>query len=191
MHTCSPFCILCGHPCSDPDKFRVADAEDIQQLLLLHCQSTEFHYKSIMNIPPSSRSAVCLPCVHWKRRILKKKNGCSPEHTASKILTPLDSIIMYAISPGHFTEPDHRCFLRLARICCDPLNGYFSTIPDVVRVVLKADSEDDMEMTILRTWWDRNARTSFFRFPETAKAVRHSLLHFDPLQSVCRRRWRR
>ena len=141
-----------------------------------------------MSLPPSSRYPICLSCVQWSRRAKKRRSAVE-----RKCHTPLDSIILHALAPGRFSEPDLRCFLRLAATASDPDNGFSSVIPDRIREIL-AKAEDDKgasTLGVLRAWWRANENTACFRHAETARAVRHTFVHPDAAQQGVRRRWRR
>lgn len=192
MKPATPFCLLCGLRCDDPQTFRVTDASEVQQLLAAACVPTAFHYASVVSLPGKARHPLCIPCVNWKRRA--KKMSRLPRW---KRLTPLDSILMHTVAPAHYPEPDQRCFERLARAAADPDNGFCAVIPERIRQILAGavSSKDTrpcaVSAEILRGWWRANHETAFFRHPETARAIRHTLISADPAQDGTRRRWRR
>jgi hypothetical protein len=115
------------------------------------------------------------------------------------ILSYVCSILLFALSPGYFQEPDHRCFERLARVASKLSNGFASIIPEAVRVTLLAilgEHPDTMAHQTVASWWDINERTAFFRHPQTARVVRHMMLtdeqaEANPGAQATRRRWRR
>lgn len=199
MQVAAPFCALCGVPCEDTQLCRVADASAVQQILRSRCAETALHYRAVLALPPGERRPVCMFCVNWKRRAASAVGRSRERLPNSKCYTPLDSVVLHALSPGHFPEPDQRCFDRLARVAADPRNGYAALIPECVRRVLEAAVEakaggaspEDVQVAMLRRWWRANEGTTFFRFPETARAVRQSLLCRDLTQVGARRRWRR
>ncbi len=112
------------------------------------------------------------------------------------------SIILFALAPGYFPEPDHRCFGRLARVAADPSNAFASSIPEQVRSVLASVAglhPEAMASTLISSWWELNGHTSFFRHPETARVVRHTRSLAEAggdhrggeAAHAVRRRWRR
>jgi len=107
-------------------------------------------------------------------------------------------MILFALAPGNFPEPDHRCFERLARAAADTANAFASVIPEPVRAVLLATvagrRPEVMPPRLISAWWGVNGRTTFFRHPETARVVRHT--RGDDAEDgesahAVRRRWRR
>ena len=110
----------------------------------------------------------------------------------------ISSIILFALAPGYFPEPDHRCFERLARIALDPANAFASVIPESVRGILGSIvglRPESMPPSLITAWWEHNGNTSFFRHPETARVVRHTRMMAGEEDGVSahavRRRWRR
>jgi hypothetical protein len=109
------------------------------------------------------------------------------------------SIILFALAPGYFPEPDHRCFERLARAAADPSNAFASVVPEQARAalasILSGCRPECMPHRLVCSWWDLNASTTFFRHPETARVVRHARLAAgeddDEGAHAARRRWRR
>ncbi len=98
--------------------------------------------------------------------------------TPRLVYTPFDSILMFALTPGHVEEPDSRCFPRLVCTVLDPSNGFASLVPDPARVVLSSAVGPAHKTRVaagLQAWWDANERTSFFRHPGTSRAVRRML----------------
>ncbi len=189
MQVTAPFCILCGSRCNDPMECRVTDAREVQSILRSRCQPTAFHYKSVLALEPQSRYPICMPCVNWTRRA---KRVMSP--LRCKYFTPLDSVLLHALAPGRFPEPDQRCFLRLAAAAADADNGFNSVLPDRVKQILSKLSgldERSAASALLKEWWAKNDSTSFFRHADTARAVRHTLVFPDASQQGVRRRWRR
>jgi len=195
MEMSVPFCTLCGVSCANPSQCRLADVADIQRVVQTHCTPTALHYRSLLALSSADRRPLCMPCVNWKRRASKKQVSQRDTRRATVYFTPLDTIILYTISPGHFPEPDQRCLVRLSQTAANPRNGYSAVIPALVRKLLNhalaADDQEATGVTLLRLWWKENAESSFFRFPETARAVRHCLVSPDPAQQGGRRRWRR
>ncbi len=181
MQVAAPYCLLCGCHCADPEDCRVTDASVVQDILRRRCAPTAFHYRSAMALRPSDRYPLCMPCVNWGRRNRRKRARAKKTHT------PLDSVILHALSPGHFPEPDHRCLERLAKSAADPHNGFAAVVPPKLRPLLERAAQADF----LAEWWNLNQRTSFFRHSETARAVRHCLVTPDVSQDALRRRWRR
>lgn len=179
MQVAAPFCLLCGVPCDDPQQCRVSDTSAVQSVVAKHCTPTSLHYRSLLALPPNERRPVCLHCSNWKRRSRKKS-----QRRRGGSYTPLDGVLLHAASPGHFPEPDRRCLRRLAQVAADPRNGFAAAVPHPLRTVLAGDS-------LLQAWWDENDRTSFFRFAETARAVRKVLVLRDGEADGARRRWRR
>lgn len=107
---------------------------------------------------------------------------------------------MYAIAPGHYPEPDHRTFERLARTAADPSNAFASLVPEAARATLEAvlgEHAHIMAHSMIKSWWDVNEGTTFFRHPGTARAVRRMRLaeqqHADDPAAAhaARRRWRK
>jgi hypothetical protein len=130
-----------------------------------------------------------MQCVNWTRRAKR-----SQSLLRGKYLTPLDSIILHALAPGRFSEPDQRCFVRLAAAASDPDNGFASAYPERLRQILAEASQGPGGLesnAVLRSWWLANDSTSFFRHADTARAVRHALVFQDPTQQCVRMRWRR
>jgi hypothetical protein len=195
MQVVSPFCTLCGVLCADPLQCRLADTVEVQRVVRARCTPTALHYKSVMALSPADRRPLCMACVNWKRRARKKLQTTYCQRRSAPCFTPMDSVLLHAISPGHFPEPDQRCFQRLARAAADPANGYSAVVPACVRRLLEgalaAGEQETQRVRLLRRWWEENAESSFFRFPETARAVRHCLVSPDPAQEGGRRRWRR
>lgn len=189
MQSVPPFCALCGVACTDPQECRVASVGDVQGVVQRQCGKTSMHYASLMSLPPGERRALCVPCSLWKRRVDKrpKRSFAAPIHT------PLDSVLLHAISPGKYAEPDKRSFQRLARAASDKNNGYAAIVPACLRELLsrRGPALAEGQVAFLRKWWKANANTSFFRFPETARGARHCFVNMDPLQEGARRRWRR
>lgn len=181
MQVAAPYCLLCGCHCADPDDCRVTDASVVQDILRARCLPTSFHYRSALNLSPASRYPLCMLCVSWSKRNKNKRPR------APKVHTPLDSAILHALAPGHFQEPDRRCLARLCRAAGDPRNGFASVVPPKLRPVLQRGGRADF----MSVWWETNQRTAFFRHPETARAVRHSIVSPDASQEGSRRRWRR
>jgi hypothetical protein len=111
------------------------------------------------------------------------------------------SILLYAIAPGHHPEPDHRTFERLARTAADPGNSFASLVPEAARAALEAvlgEHPDIMAHRLVQSWWGVNEGTTFFRHPDTARAVRRMRIAdqqmpgADPAAAqAARRRWRR
>lgn len=95
--------------------------------------------------------------------------------------------MLHALVPGRFPEPDQRCFARLSAVASDPRNGFAAAYPERVRRILE---DKGSPAAVLRSWWEANSETAFFRHPETARAVRHTLEFPDPAQQCVRRRWR-
>ncbi len=115
------------------------------------------------------------------------------------ILSHLCSILLFALAPGYFQEPDHRCFDRLVRVASELSNGFASIIPEAARVTLLSvlnDHPDTMAHRTVASWWEVNECSAFFRHPQTARVVRHMLLtdeqsEANPGAQATRRRWRR
>ncbi len=111
----------------------------------------------------------------------------------------LRSIILFSLAPGHFPEPDHRSFERLARVACDFGNAFASLVPEPVRSTLQGildEHPDSMAHRAVASWWRINERSAFFRHSQTARVIRHMLLiedqaGADPGAEVARKRWRR
>lgn len=101
------------------------------------------------------------------------------------------SILLHALAPGRFPEPDMRCFARLAATAADPDNGFAVAYPERIRKVLEHPSDTATPQAVLRSWWKANDETAFFRHSETARAVRHTVVFPDAGQQSVRRRWRR
>ncbi len=119
---------------------------------------------------------------------------------ASRLIVPFSSIILYALAPGYFPEPDHRCFERLARAAADTANAFASVIPEPAREILLATVQgrraEVMPPRLISAWWGANGRTTFFRHPETARVVRHTRIMGEDGEDgeaahAVRRRWRR
>lgn len=193
MQVAAPFCVLCGVRCEDPELCRLVDTADVQRALRLNCIETALHYRAVMALPPGERRPLCLFCVNWKRRAGLRQNVRRERLHRPLFFTPLDVALLHGLSPGHFQEPDQRCFERLAACAADPRNGYAAIIPECLRAVLGAQPRAGGLTTVdvLGAWWRLNEQTAFFRFPETARAVRHTLVAPDPAKNGTRRRWRR
>ena len=172
----APCCVLCGVPCVD-DRFRFTLVQSVQALVARRCVRTAFHYRALMEQPSDARCAICLHCINWRRRSRRTLLTPRPAHT------PFDSILMFALTPGHAEDPDSRCFLRLAHAALDPCNGFASLVPDPARVVLQAAVAPELSRGLrvgvaLRAWWDANERTPFFRHAGTSRAVRRMLARY-------------
>jgi hypothetical protein len=166
-----PCCILCGAPC-ESDRFRFTPVQSVQALLRRRCIRTAFHFGAILARPEEDRCAICFHCINWRRR--SRRLLLAPR----LVYTPLDSILMFALTPGHAEDPDSRCFVRLARTALDPANGFASLVPDPARAVLEAavgPTHKARAAAALLGWWDANERTPFFRHPGTSRAVRRML----------------
>ena len=118
------------------------------------------------------------------------------------LISLIRSIILFALAPGYFPEPDHRCFGRLARAAADTANAFAAAIPEQVRAVLASVADlhpEAMASRLISSWWELNGRTSFFRHPETARVVRHTRSLAEAggdhrggeAAHAVRRRWRR
>ena len=190
--TATPFCMLCGVRCSHPDSFRIVDAQEIQQLLKKKCTPTAFHYAAALSHPASERRALCISCVSWKRRV--SQGSAWRDRLRVKPLTPLDSVLMFCLAPGQFPEPDRRAIERQLKTAADPDNGYAWTIPEEIKCIIAKAKEEPAELaatTVIRTWWKANEKTSFFRHPATARAVRHTCVIRDTARQDKGRRWRK
>ena len=164
-------CILCGALCT-PDRFRYTTVQSVQAMASKRCVRTGFHYAAVMSQPPAGRCVICFHCINWRRRSRRMLLAPRLAHT------PFDSILMFALTPGHVEDPDSRCFLRLARTVLDPSNGFASIVPDPARVVLQSAVGPTQKARVaagVQAWWDANERTSFFRHPGTSRAVRRVL----------------
>lgn len=188
----TPFCVLCGVRCVDPDCFRLVDCKEMQDFARARCTPTAFHYAALLAHPATDRRAVCTPCLSWKRRAFKGQTLRIAR--PGKTFTPLDSVVMFALAPGQAPEPDRRSMERLVSAAADPDNGYAWSIPDAARLLLASavdDSPDNVATTVVKGWWRANERTSFFRHPATARAVRHTCVLRDPAELERGRRWRK
>ncbi len=167
---------MCGAPC-DAARCRYASVADIHALLRPRCVRTSFHYAAVMALPPEGRRPLCLPCINWRRRSRRDRRYYMLDAGFMRRVTytPLDSILMFALQPGHTPEPDYRCLPRLARAAADPANAFAAAVPAQARAVLRRvldEPPDRMAAALVRAWWDLNEGTAFFRSPGTARAVR-------------------
>lgn len=178
MLVAAPFCILCGCRADQPQDCRVIDAREVQNIVSARCRATAFHHRAVLALKPSDRYPICMQCVNWTRTAKRVKSVFK-----GKCFTPLDGILMHALAPGRFPEPDHRCFARLAAVAADPDNGFAAAYPERLRRILSGD--------VLPLWWSYNGKTTFFRHADTARAVRHTLACPDVAQKGGRRRWKR
>jgi hypothetical protein len=172
---------MCGSPC-DAARCRYASIAEIHDLLRPRCVRTRFHYAAVMALPPDGRRPLCLPCINWRRR--SRRDRRFYHHSSSGgahgimrrvTYTPLDSILMFALQPGHTPEPDYRCLGRLARAAADPQNAFAALVPAQARAILQRVADEPpqrLSAAILRAWWEVNEGTVFFRSPGTARAVR-------------------
>jgi hypothetical protein len=149
----------------------------VHALVRPRCVRTGFHYAAVLAIPAAERRPLCLNCINWRRRDRRDRRfyGVASGLSRRATYTPLDSVIMYALQPGHTPEPDHRCLARLVGAAVDPCNAFAAVIPGPVRAILERAAGEPPESVagaIVRAWWDLNEGTSFFRSPGTARAVR-------------------
>jgi hypothetical protein len=164
-------CVLCGVACS-PDRFRFTPVQSVQALLSRRCIPTGFHFGLVMAQPREGRCVICFHCINWRRR--SRRVLLTPR----LVHTPFDSVLMFALAPGHAEDPDSRCFPRLARTVLDPSNGFAALVPDPARVILASVVGGTQKLRLetgLRAWWDLNERTPFFRHPGTSRAIRRLL----------------
>jgi hypothetical protein len=190
-----PFCALCGTGCDESRKFRVFNVSAVQDLVKQRCVPTAFHYASVMRLDGGGRHPLCMPCVNWMHRAhnIVKHKGCR-KRAVRETYTPLDSVVMYALAPGHCQEPDQRSLGRLAAVACEEKNGFAAVVPEEIRAILRRSQVHGREMidaAMLFAWWRANESTLFFRHSETARAVRHTCLVDDPTQFNARKRWKR
>ena len=170
----SYWCVMCGSPC-DPGRCRYASVGEIHALLRPRCIKTQFHYAAVMALPKEERRPLCFPCINWRRRSRRDRRYCSGGAAHRVTYTPLDSILMFALQPGHTPEPDYRCLSRLVRVAVDPCNAFATIVPVQIRTVLEsvvAEPTRTLVSALLRVWWEMNEGTVFFRSPGTARAVR-------------------
>ena len=170
------WCLMCGSPC-DAARCRYAGVAEIHDLLRPRCVKTRFHYAAVMALPPEGRRPLCLPCINWRRRSRRDRryyySGAGVMRRVT--YTPLDSILMFALQPGHTPEPDYRCLPRLIRAAVDPGNAFAAVVPAQARAVLQRVVDEPparVAAALLRAWWDVNEGTVFFRSPGTARAIR-------------------
>ena len=122
--------------------------------------------------PVDTRCAICFHCINWRRR--SRRLLLTPR----LVHTPFDSILMFALTPGHAEEPDSRCFPRLVQTVLDASNGFASLVPDPARLILLSAVGPTQKARVaagLQAWWDANERTPFFRHPGTSRAIRRML----------------
>ena len=140
---CGSHCILCGCPCTAQQVCRVADTDAVQKNVALRCAPTSFHYQAVLKLPSNTRCILCIHCINWRRRSQRFTRGRSPLGCPRRsCFTPLDSILLHALAPGAYSDPDTRCFQRLARLAADTGNLYASLIPESVRQTLNQSLED-------------------------------------------------
>lgn len=171
------WCTLCGTPCAPAD-CRLTPTRDLQAMLRPRCAPTAFHYAALMALSPAERRPVCFFCLNWKRHCRRDRRSSAGRdcYRRRKTYTPLDSIIMHALLPGHVPEPDHRCLRRLVRVAADPCNAFAVLVPaPAVAALERAAAADCAVGAVLRAWWDINENSPFFRTAATARAVRAML----------------
>lgn len=170
------WCLMCGAPCP-AEECRYAGVGAVQDLIRPRCARTSFHYAAVMALPRDARRALCLPCVNWRRRSRRDRRYYSPGAGMARRVTytPLDSVLMFALQPGHTPEPDHRSLCRLVRAALDPANAFAAVVPAPARAILARVADEPpagVAQALLRAWWEANEGTVFFRSPGTARAVR-------------------
>lgn len=175
MDASKQYCILCGAWNAAPSVFRSIEASAVQEAVRGRCAPTALHYAAVMAIPGSMRAATCRTCVNWRRHTRRVISGHYYYYMRKTTYTPLDSVLLYALMPGRFPEPDARNFHRLARVAADPSNAFAAIIPDQARAILRAAAENGPGAAV-RQWHAQNDHTRMFLHSETARAVRRQIL---------------
>lgn len=176
-------CVLCGVL---DDRTQVVNAESLHAIVKRMCIPTGFHYESFMSVEYGKDDGVrlCQRCMNWRKGCVRGRKAYSKPFSLHRkhreIYTPFDSVVMYALEPGHFAQPDQRTFHRLIHVVLSETNAFRSILPDTVREILtplKGDSPDDTDTArkIAQNWFKVNEETQFFRNPCCAKAVRRAL----------------
>jgi hypothetical protein len=193
--TMTEMCILCGHVLIREAGRRYKKHEAMADLITQRCTPTAFVYSIVMKYRGGSgKHTVCIACVNWTRRLsLRAAN-------AKRIFIPMDNVIMFAMKPGQYLEPDKRTLVRLLRSISVPVvdddgeerpNHYTSFESGTLRSVKKvlfaqyfahegAESateycKDSLIDTIVREWWIFNGMPTFLQDKTTGRYVRRML----------------
>jgi hypothetical protein len=156
-------CFLCGITLPENRQRRYKPSAELQAFVRARCVPTPLAYACIdeaAGLP--EESPVCIACINWKRRA-----GCR----GKKQHLQVDQLAMYVMQPGRMAELDQRCVGRLLDALADPTSPFARCLPlPVTEIVSRLEAHDVPSIT--KAWWDFNARTRFFRHPQTARLVR-------------------
>lgn len=164
-------CFLCGIALPEDRGRRYKPSEELQEFVRARCVPTPLAYARIAEASGlPEESAVCIPCVNWKRR------GCV--RGGKKFHLQVDQLIGYILQPGRAGELDQRCVARLLEALAEPGSPFAACVPLPVRTIVARLEAPDLP-SITKAWWELNGHTRFFRHPQTARLVRTMQKHAD------------
>ncbi len=157
-------CFLCGIALPDERRRRYKPSAELQAFVRARCVPTPLAYARVVEAADlPEESAVCIPCVNWKRR--------GSVRGGKRFHLQLDQLISYVLQPGRMAELDQRCVARLIEALADPGSPFAPCVPLPVRaIVARLEAPDTVSIT--KAWWELNGHTRFFRHPQTARLVR-------------------
>ena len=82
---CAPaFCLLCGATFEESQARRFCDTRKLCALVRDKCKRTPFVFEFLTTLPESvlpPQSPCCLPCLHWRRRLVRNPPPHTHTHT--------------------------------------------------------------------------------------------------------------
>ena len=155
-------------------------------------------YDICENAPVKDSIALCMPCMHWTSRCVKKKRTSTSDLSE----LPMDKMINFCIAPGYSTAPDERIVVRFMNALRTTvsfqnkvyINPYAEMFPPwALRIIAETDitSGNCMETArilkrkILSEWWKRRGYQVVLESRDVATNIRREL--HDDIDKLHRR----
>ena len=171
-------CVLCGVETSltgpEGRGARECSLLETREFVQSRCIPTQWHYTAVLGLSQGATldspgtSSLCTTCFQWRRRVGNRR-------CMKKSLTPFDSVVLYALSPGTVAKPDKRSLRRLVHCLTSPGNQFQGLLPAPAHDILTrlvGVSEDALEERLLLAWWEVNERPILFQNGATSKCFR-------------------
>lgn len=150
------------------------------------------------NVHIKESIALCMPCMHWTSRCVKKKRYTVDD----KSELPMDKMIRYCISPGYSTAPDERIIVRFMHALRGSvsvkgvvyINPYAELFPSwALRIIVETDITDGncmdtartLKRKILSEWWRLRGYQAVLENRDVATNIRREL--HDDIDALHRR----
>ena len=144
-------CVLCGTASS----LETRVTANVSAHVLARYQKGPFAWNALESADPVRDSF----CAHCLNHIRKRK------HQKTRNMLPMDQFLLSLLCPGHVSALDQRCRKRLWVSIGQETNPYRHTGVQPLDSLIESHG-------CMRTWWEQNLSTNFFRDKDTASMVR-------------------